>query len=183
MRRQLLELEKRCACQERDTVNAGEGGNSRSTAYIDKDLFRRQYLPVDTDRSRGFESCVTLIDRTVLHPANPFLQAGPGRIYYSLLPSLNSAHVDCDAGRRELNSIAVGAACIEGDARTRDERFGRSAAGVDACAAKEMAFNDRDRLAGSSKARRQGRSGLATADNNGIVLEAHRSPQYEGCDD
>ena len=41
MRRPLLEFEKRCACQERDTVNAGKGGNSRSTAYIDKDLFRR----------------------------------------------------------------------------------------------------------------------------------------------
>src|ERR1700722_4895404 len=27
MRRQLLEFEKRCACQERDTVNAGKGGN------------------------------------------------------------------------------------------------------------------------------------------------------------
>jgi propanediol utilization protein len=41
MRRQLLEREKRCACQGRDIVNAGEGGNSRSTAYVDKDLFRR----------------------------------------------------------------------------------------------------------------------------------------------
>ena len=37
--RQLLEFEQRCARQERDTANAGEGGNSRSTAYVDKDLF------------------------------------------------------------------------------------------------------------------------------------------------
>src|SRR3984957_1765263 len=85
MRRQLFEFEKRCAGQERDTVNAGKVGNSRPTAYVDKDLFRRQYLPVDIHRSRRFESCVTFVDRAVLHAANPILQAGLGRIYYSLL--------------------------------------------------------------------------------------------------
>src|ERR1700722_17978288 len=48
MRGQFLELEKRRACQERDLVDAGEGGNSRSTAYVDKDLFSTENLPVDT---------------------------------------------------------------------------------------------------------------------------------------
>ena len=41
MRRQFLKFEERCARQEWDTVDAGEGGNSRPTAYIDEDLFRR----------------------------------------------------------------------------------------------------------------------------------------------
>src|SRR5882757_2580648 len=144
MRRQLFQFEKRCACQVCDTLNAGKGWNSRSTTYVDKDLFGREYLPVDTHRSRRFESCVTFVDRTVLRAANPILQAALGRIYYLLLSSLNRAHVDRDVCRRELNPIAVRAACIVGNARACDQCFGRSAAGINACAAKEMAFNDCD---------------------------------------
>jgi hypothetical protein len=90
-----------------------------------------------------------------IHAANPILQAGLRRIYYSLLSSLNSAHVDCDASRRELNSITMRAACIVGNARARDQCFGRSAAGVNAC---------------------------ATTDNNGIVFAVHQSddPSMKG---
>jgi hypothetical protein len=175
MRRQLLEFEKRCACQERDSVNAGKGGNSRSTAYVDKDLLRRKYLALDTHGSRRFESCVTFVDRTGLQAPHPILQSGLGRIDYSLLSSLNGAHVDCDTSRRELDSKVVRAARIVGNARARDQRFGRRAAGVNACSTKEMTFNDRDRLAGACKSRGQGRSGLAATENNGIVVAVHQS--------
>src|ERR1700723_1538570 len=116
---------------------------------------------------------MTVIDRAILQPVNPILQAGLGGIPDSLLSRLNSAHVDRDACRWQLNAIVVGAACIVGNTRARDECFGRSAARVDARSAKQVTFNDRDGFARAGKACRQGRSGLASTDDNGIVFEVH----------
>ena len=111
-----------------------------------------------------------IVNSAVLRAANPTLQAVLGCIHYLLLPSLNSAHIDRDTRRAKFNSVRARAACVVRDTRARNERFGRSATGVHACAAKQMALDDRDGLARTGQSSGQGWAGLAGADNNRVVF-------------
>ena len=83
----------------------------------------------------------------------------------AILARLDRLHVDRDIAA-DTDAVIGGAPCDMCRAGTRDQCFGRDAAGVDAGAAEVFAFDERNRAAGFCEPHRERRAGLTAADED-----------------
>src|SRR5689334_246062 len=86
-----------------------------------------------------------------------------------ILARFHVLHIDADRSDN-LNAELAGTAGKVRRVGAGDERFGRSAASIDASAAEAVALDDRHFLACARELMRECRTGLACANDNGIVL-------------
>src|SRR6185312_7804211 len=118
---------------------------------------------------RPHEAAVTLVDGAVLAALERSFDA-PGRLADDVvLAGLDAFHVGLDLAGAGEAVVRAAARHMHG-VGARDHGLGRRAAGVDAGAAEAVALDDGDLLAGVGQSPRQARPGLASADDDRIVV-------------
>ena len=149
-------------------MDAGHVGNPRASADVDEDPRRGQLLLADADRVRPLEPGMALDDRAAVHacaasfrrPSRALAETVSARAF-TLGMSIRDVAVEHDAvvggPAREMCGIGAG-----------HQRFGRHAAGVDAGAAEQLAFDERDCHSGASQAAGERGAGLAGPDDDGV---------------
>ena len=149
-------------------MNPRHVGNRSPPANVDIDLVGLQNFIVDHDSVRRLKAGMALDDRAIFHssepiPPLPCLTSGD-----FILAGFDSLHIDAHISSGE--TIFRSSASNMDRIGTRHERLCRDASRIHAGAAKFMAFDDGDGLAGSRKPRRQGRACLARADNDCVEV-------------
>jgi hypothetical protein len=88
---------------------------------------------------------------------------------YGVLARFHFFHVDADRAANG-HSVFIGATCEMRRIGARDQRLGWSAAGIDAGAAENLAFDDGDLPTRGYQPPCQSRSGLSGADDDRVVV-------------
>lgn len=160
---------------ERDDVGVGEDPDlvqaehirhHGPAAYIDVDARCSQSFALDRDDIGPFEARMAPNELDISHAEQPVLVARAPIADNSVGPCCDGLHVDIDGSGAE----AIVRAALRGADRVgaRDQRLGRAAAGVDACAADMMPLDDGDRQAGIVQPAGERRARLAGADDDRV---------------
>ena len=146
----------------------GIGGHRRPAADIDEDLLRGQPLAADLDLVRGNEARVAAMHGAVLGRAQGCFGRRTPRRDDLILALLHPPHVHRDAAADHHTELG-GAACHVRGVGAGDQCLGGRAAGVDACPAECPAFDDCDVPSGACETLGEGWTGLAAADDDGVI--------------
>ena len=122
-------------------------GDDGAAADVEEDLFGGEEIVADANLIGRFEAGVAGEDGAVLHAAQPGFEAVARIGDDFVFAGLDGLHVDRD-GARYCYAVGVGGAGFLCDVGAGDEGLGGRAAGVDAGAAEELAFDERDGAAG-----------------------------------
>ena len=149
-------------------MNPRHVGNGGPPANIDINPVGLQDFIVDHDGVRRLKACMALNDRTICRSPEPLLHSLVRPRRDCILSGFDSPHIDAHITNGETifrtsagNMYRVG---------TRHERLCGDAPRVHACAAKFVAFDNRDGFAGTCKPRCQGRARLARPDNDCVEV-------------
>ena len=149
--------------------------HDRAPAHVDEDPLRREPVRAHADLASRFETRVALIDRAVLHLLQPGLDSRPRLPGDRVLPRLDAPHVDAHAAIDRHAEIRRAARHVRG-IRARHHGLGRDAAGIDACAAEQLALDDRDLHACRGHALRERWPRLSRADDDRVEIARHENP-------
>ncbi len=148
--------------------------NRSAPAHVDIDLVGLQNFIVDHHSVRRLKAGMALNDRTICRSSEPLLHSLVGPRGGCILAGFDSLHIDTHITNGETvfrpsagNMDRIGAC---------HERFCRDASRIHAGAAKFMAFDNSDGLAGTRKPSCKGRSRLARPYNDCVEV-LHRSGQ------
>ena len=141
-------------------------------ADIDEDALCLDQLVPDPDLARPLEARVIVEDGDVPGLAERLLHALGRGLDQRVLARLHAFHVDAH-GRLDFYPEIGRAARQMGGPGAGHQRLGRRAASVDAGAAETLAVGDGNLHPGRGQPLRQGRTGLAGADDDGIERPAH----------
>ena len=149
-------------------------GTRARAANIDIDLVGLQNFIVDHDSVRRLKAGLALNDRTICRSSEPFLHSLARPRGGCIFAGFDPLHIDAHITNGE--TIFRTSAGNMDRIGTRHERLCRGASRIHACAAKFMAFDNRDGFAGTRKPRCHGRARLARPDNDCVEV-LHRSGQ------
>jgi hypothetical protein len=143
MRREEIDVHHRAVGQVRNAVESRYRRNRRSRAYIDENLIGRELGTVHCHFLFRDKAATALVNLASLLGLQRSLDAIVEHGHNGILPRLDCLHVDL--GRAlDPDAVIAGAACDMRNTAARGQRLGRSTAGVHACAAEQLAFDDRD---------------------------------------
>ena len=110
---QEIDRHHRAVVQSPDRVEAGHVGRGGAAADIDEDTLRRMLLAVHADFARAGEACMAFIDRAIVHPLHPVLNAAARFLRHRVLARFDPFHVGPDFSRQAIspNSSARSAMC------------------------------------------------------------------------
>ena len=170
MPRQVVDLQHRAVGEIVDLVETRDVGHRGAAADIDEDLVGTQDVGPDLDLVRRQETRVALVDgafSSVLSDRSTPLLERPAtwslraltRFMSTVTPPPPDGEAVVGAAPRRVRGIGAG-----------DQRLGRRAPRIDAGAAEAATLDDRHFHARSRQPPREGRSRLAGADDDGVVV-------------
>ena len=172
MPRQKIDRHHRGVGQIGNLVETGHRRHRRAAADIDEDPLGPQPLAADFDLARRQEPRMAAMQFAVRVCFERGGQTISELRHHRVLARLDPFHIDRDpAGDRD--PVFGGMAREVGGIGARHQGLGRGAAGIDAGAADQVAFDDRHLHAGAGETERQRRPGLAGADDDRVVV-GHR---------
>ena len=142
-------------------------------ADIDENLIGRELDAVHRHFPFGDEAAMTLVNRAAFKRLQRSFDAVTVELHHGILPRLDGPDVDVDR-TLDPDPVIGGAACKMRSVSARGQRLGRSAARVHACAAEQLALDDRDFSARGRQSPRQGRTGLSGANDDRVEVR-HRA--------
>ncbi len=166
------QVEQRTVGKQRHLGGPGHVRNQRATADIDEDVFGGKQRVADADGPGPFETRVAPDQGASREALEPVLVAGaavPGNL---LRPGVHARHVDRDGPRD--HAVICAAPCQMRRIGGRYQSLGWLAPGVDASAADQVPFDDRDFPSGRGQAPGQRRAGLPCADDDRVIGSVHR---------
>ena len=172
MIRQKVHLHHAAVRQKRDLIEPRHVRDKGARAGVDENALGLEQMVVNAHGPWALESRMAPKDRAVgktLHPLSHALARRTGDL---VLARLDARHIDPyrSAG---VNPVLAGTACKMGDIGTGHQCLGRDAAGVDASAAEMLSLDDGDAKTFIRQAAGERRSGLAGADDDGVVACGH----------
>ena len=160
----------------RHVVDVGEPGHigrHRPAADVEEDLVRVEHAVIHADGVRAFEAGMAADERAPVHVVEPGLDALAVVAHDLVLARFDRGHLDTDFACAD--TVFGRTTRGVGGVRTGDQGLGGNAAVVDARAADELALDHRHRLACLGQSARQGRPGLAGADDDRVEFICHRT--------
>lgn len=168
---QFIEFEDRRVGEEVDLVQARNVGHHGAAADVKEDAVGVQHVVTDPHGVRIGEYRVPADDGAAVHALEPVFDTLAVVEHDLVLAGLDFRHVHADLAGADA---VVGAAArqVRG-MRGGHQRLGRDAPGVDARAADQFAFDDRDALPGFRQPPRQRRARLARTDDDRVEMFCH----------
>ena len=168
-----VEREQRGVGEEGDVANAGHLRDGGATADVEEDAGACDALVADPERIRRFEAGMATDERDIVHTSDPGFETGARVARHPTCPRHRPCEIDPDR-RIDHHAIIRRAPREVGGIGAGDQRLGRHAAGVDAGSAEMMALDQSDFHPRRREPRRQRRTGLAAAHDDGVEdLRAH----------
>ena len=148
--------------------------NRGAPADVDENFVGLQDFIIDHDSAGRLKAGMALDDRTMFKSSQPFLYALVRPSGNFILACFNTLHIDAHIAI-DTKTIFGASARNMGRIRAGNERLCRNTSRIHTCAAKLVAFNNRDRHARVRKPRSQRRACLAGPDDDGVEIPRHRS--------
>src|SRR5262249_36808128 len=171
--RQKIHLHHRAVGQVRDLVESADRRHDRPAAHVDKNLIRREDLPVDLYLLGADEATVALENGTTFEPLQRSLDAFPRRERNGVLTRFDRLHIHANRAADGYAIVVSATREIRGIG-ARDQSLGRGATGIDAGTAEELALDNGNLPACGRQSPRQSRPSLSSADNDRIIIRHNR---------